>query len=246
MRGRAWRCLLVDTSWRWQYVASTLSEVFRIRWRYRLLLRSVHGWWRAVEQSLASGWLLGLSLSRWRNPLAHMAFSLWLRNVCQEQPAGLCAGFQKLGADERRARALEEPAGWNFDSRTAEQAEEEEEEEERSLRRLQREPESHGRTTRVGSTTRVYAGERHVVDEPFREGESSLRQVAEAESPRRDEATKDDDGVNDRDSVAAVGTRRDSYTMQPAAAAPGPEPEPEREDWLTSVFGTVPACCVAD
>lgn len=208
---------------------STLSDVFVTRWNYRVLVRAVHAWWTAVEDSLTTAWLLGFSLRRWRNLLAYMAFNQWFGHVCKERPAGLCTEYSNLDADERRERALEEPSGWHFDWRLRAQATEEED----GIPIVPRRP---------GSGAVVGRGEGD---------ENSTRQagVTEADVSSIDEATEKEVDQNDSNTIdrLRIGSSSEHGTETAPAPAPKPEPEPEPEQsWLTSVFGSVPACCVAE
>ena len=102
--------------WKEKYVTALMSEVFAAKWCHRLLLRAMEQWASAVEEALTTAWLLNLTLSRWRNRHAHRAFARWVSSVGDARPSGFCAEFLELDREERRERALEEPA-WHVDSR---------------------------------------------------------------------------------------------------------------------------------
>lgn len=185
----------------------------------------MHAWCEAVEDSLTTAWLLGVCLSRWRNPLVYMAFNQWLRHVCKKRPTGLCTAYSNLDADEKRERALEEPTVWHFDS---------------------------AETTEEGDIpiAPCQPGSR-AANQRGRGGERVVRQptVTDADVISSDDATEEDDDEIDNNTVDS--RRNSSSSKNGLAPAPerGPKPELEpqpQQSWLTSVFGSVPACCVAE
>lgn len=213
---------------------SILSEVFKTRWDYRLLLRTMHGWLHAVEDSLTTGWLLGLSLSRWRNILTYIAFNQWLQKVCEEQPSGLCTEYLNLDREERRERALEKPAGWHFNCRTAETVAA------KGHSDVKRMPPNHDH--------RRHAAEQNSVSQ--RDGSETVvvssDEATEEDSDETTEANADED-----DKMLATSSLPKTSLSQEETPRPGRPPTrkvepPETGGWLKSVLGSAPACCVAD
>ena len=181
---------------------------------------------------MTTSWLLGLSLSRWRNMLTHMAFNRWLNDVGRERPGGLCAEYSKLHTDERRERALEEPARWQFGRRTVDM---EESAVQNDIDRFPHYARSHVHDNGDGSSPEQAS-------------------VAEAGVSSSDENTDEDDtsNVNNEDKNRTAGSksepavRDDVIGGRKRSSGSKSEPEPVPETWLSSVFGTAPACCVAD